>query len=125
MNLLVVPIVLISFGIKVQSLRREVRNNLGVESWSYCAFDNIHFPNIQSEQACASFGGNHEMIKTFGLGRNGMGLTWDERYPASYFYKRSEAIANLSRKLLERKTRLAMLSLFKENCPSSAPKVKP
>ena len=54
------------------------------------------------------------MIKTFGLGRNGMGLTWDERYPASYVYRRSDAIANLSRKLLERKTRMAMLSLFKE-----------
>ena len=56
------------------------------------------------------------MIKTFGRGRSGLGLTWDERYPASYVYKRSEAIANLSRKLLERKTRLAMLSLFNEEC---------
>ena len=56
------------------------------------------------------------MIKTFGLGRTPeTSLTWDERYPTSYVYKPSKAIANLKRKFFEIRTREAMISLFTTN----------
>ena len=59
------------------------------------------------------------MIKTFGMGRTPeTSLTWDERYPSSYVYRPSKAIANLKRRSLERRTREAMISLFTDKVKS-------